>query len=313
MPDSRSGWRAGTRVFVNVGCLSRLDGSKPDGSGKKKALHFAIQFALDDKIPGISAEGPRRSALQIRFERTGEPAAFLPASIRQKIAARRTIFETRFAENPVTDIPALPRLRHLPNGAEPFLNGDPLDPLDPDGKHGKPTAFPENSARVLIGMRHNGAGNAFLAGGIEDIRLHGRALTGRRGRTLVPPGSGRAAAGEVEKLLTPEQRRERDSLLAQLATLRTALGQVAANPTQPTRCMFGGSSRPIRWNRSGSLGGKPGHRNEHGGRGGRFHRHIGRMVPRIAANLRRGAAAESQRARARARRITQPLRPIRFT
>jgi hypothetical protein len=82
-------------------------------------------------------------------------------------------------------------------------------------------------------------------------------------------------------------------------------------PTQPTHCMFGGSSRPIRWNRSGSLGGKPGHRNEHGGK--RVHRHIGRMVPRIAANLRRGAAAESQRARARARRITQPLRPIRFT
>lgn len=107
-----------------------------------------------------------------------------------------------------------------------FRNGESYGAsYTPEGEHGKPRQFQENSARVLIGMRHSGGSNGFFAGEIEEARLHGRALAADEVADSFRQGPGWPSAAEAERLLTPEQRRDRDTLLARIATLRASFVQ----------------------------------------------------------------------------------------
>src|SRR5262249_50255199 len=85
-------------------------------------------------------------------------------------------------------------------------------------------------SRVLFGLRHTGGGNAFFAGEIEEARLYDRALTAAE-----VAASARAAGLTVplERVLaawTPEQRRRRETAVAEVGRLREELKAAEAVP-----------------------------------------------------------------------------------
>src|SRR5262249_48130149 len=79
--------------------------------------------------------------------------------------------------------------------------------------------YPAADARVLIGKRHTGGGNAFFAGDVAEARLYDRALTAGEGAASFRAGPGKARPDT----LTPEQRRQRDEILRELTPLRESL------------------------------------------------------------------------------------------
>jgi hypothetical protein len=79
--------------------------------------------------------------------------------------------------------------------------------------------YPAADARVLIGKRHTGGGNAFFAGEVAEARLYDRALTAAEVAASFRAGPGKAPPDA----LTPEQRRQRDELLRELSALRESL------------------------------------------------------------------------------------------
>ncbi len=86
--------------------------------------------------------------------------------------------------------------------------------------------FGGGTARVLLGLRHKGAGSGFFAGEIEEARLYDRALTAEE-----VAGSFRAGAvpvitpEQVVAALSPEQRERRAALTAEIAKLRAAASE----------------------------------------------------------------------------------------
>src|SRR5205807_1933622 len=62
---------------------------------------------------------------------------------------------------------------------------------------GEPLAFGAGEARVLLGLRHKGAGSGFFAGDIEEARLYDRALTAEEVAASFLAGPG--------PVITPEQ------------------------------------------------------------------------------------------------------------
>jgi hypothetical protein len=92
---------------------------------------------------------------------------------------------------------------------------------------GKPVTFAARGARVLIGMRHTGGGNAFFEGAVAEARLHDRALTAAEVAASFRAGPSLPPLAEALKALTPEERTERDRLAAEVARAR---GLVAAAP-----------------------------------------------------------------------------------
>ncbi len=93
----------------------------------------------------------------------------------------------------------------------------------PSGENATLRTFTEKSARVVLGMRHTGGGNAFLAGEIEEARIYERALSAREIKAWFDAGPGLVAAAEIARALTPEQRTERQQLVANIASRRAAL------------------------------------------------------------------------------------------
>jgi hypothetical protein len=126
-----------------------------------------------------------------------------------------------------------------------YRNGQPYG-----ASYAKPPLleFPAHAARVLLGLRHKGAGNGFFTGEIEEARLYDRALTPEQiaasFRAGTPPF---VSAEQVTAALTPEQRDERRSLAEKLEALRAramphaaggelwvaALKDAGANPRNP--------------------------------------------------------------------------------
>lgn len=81
--------------------------------------------------------------------------------------------------------------------------------------------FPADGARVLLGLRHKGAGNGYFAGEVEEARLYDRALTAEEVATSFRAGTPPFVTPEqIAAALTPEQRAERAALESQLATLK---------------------------------------------------------------------------------------------
>src|SRR5207247_8878202 len=59
-----------------------------------------------------------------------------------------------------------------------YRNGLPYsDPYTPTGERAGLQTYAANDARVLLGLRHTGAGNGYLAGDIDEARLYDRRLS----------------------------------------------------------------------------------------------------------------------------------------
>jgi len=88
--------------------------------------------------------------------------------------------------------------------------------------------FEAGKARVLIGLRHQGAGKGFFAGEIKEARLYDRALTAAEVAASFRAGEIPAVTPEqIAAALTPEQGARRSAIAAEIETLRA---QIAANP-----------------------------------------------------------------------------------
>jgi hypothetical protein len=125
-----------------------------------------------------------------------------------------------------------------------YRNGIPYgEAYGPAGANATLRTYPANESRVLIGLRHTGAGNGFLAGEVAEARLYDRALTTAEVAASFRAGVIDVPLAEVLKALSPEQRQKRDQSLAALKRERAALAALppalglayAANPVKPER------------------------------------------------------------------------------
>ncbi len=97
------------------------------------------------------------------------------------------------------------------------------DAYIPTGTGGALRTYAASEARVLIGLRHTGAGNGFLSGEVAEARLYGRALSAAEVAASFRAGPTGVAPAELLKALTPEQRERRERLIADLARESVAL------------------------------------------------------------------------------------------
>ncbi len=122
-----------------------------------------------------------------------------------------------------------------------YRNGAPYgEPYVPTGENGTLRTYHARESRVLLGWRHTGSGNSFLAGEIEEARLYDRALSAeeialsaRSGGTLL------ITTSDMLTALTAEQRLQRDALFTELQREREVFKTI---PTVPL--VYGAISRP---------------------------------------------------------------------
>jgi hypothetical protein len=119
----------------------------------------------------------------------------------------------------------------------------------PEGAPAGLQSYAAQEAHVLFGLRHTGAANGFLTGEIEEARLYDRPLSAAEVRVSFQAGVSRIPLEAVLAALTQPQRRERDTLLAELARQREALRALPALPIayaangrqpEPTRVLLRG-------------------------------------------------------------------------
>jgi hypothetical protein len=125
-----------------------------------------------------------------------------------------------------------------------YRNGVPYgEAYGPAGPNATLRTYPAHESRVLIGLRHTGAANGFLAGEVAEARLYDRALSAAEVAASFRAGVSDVPLADVLKALTPEQREKRDQSLAALAKERAALAALppplglayVANGTRPER------------------------------------------------------------------------------
>jgi hypothetical protein len=100
----------------------------------------------------------------------------------------------------------------------------------PEGPSASLRTYPRAAARVLIGLRHAGAANGFLAGEIEEARLYDRALEPEEVAASFRAGPLRIAPEEVARRLSPAERSRREALEEEGASLRAALEAIPPAP-----------------------------------------------------------------------------------
>jgi hypothetical protein len=123
-----------------------------------------------------------------------------------------------------------------------FRNGKPYgEPYKPVGQDATLRTYPAAESQILFGMRHFGGANAFLAGEIEEARLYDRALSAIEVEASFQASVQAAGLPEILAALTADQRKQRESAVAELVKLKTLREQAAvirefvygANPRQP--------------------------------------------------------------------------------
>ncbi|MGB8170769.1 MAG: DUF1553 domain-containing protein [Chthoniobacteraceae bacterium] len=111
-----------------------------------------------------------------------------------------------------------------------YRNGQPYG-----ASYAKPPLleFAAKEARVLLGLRHKGAGSGFFAGEIEEARLYDRALTAEEVtasfRAGTPPF---VSAEQITAALTAAQREERSVLEKKLSALKSRASPQAVGGEQ---------------------------------------------------------------------------------
>jgi hypothetical protein len=108
-----------------------------------------------------------------------------------------------------------------------YRNGAPYgEPYVPSGPNAALQTFAPGKSTLLFGLRHSGAGNGFLAGEIEEVRLYDRALSA--GEILASARSTNLPTVTPEELVRAmgTERQRREALRAEAAELRQALKSV---------------------------------------------------------------------------------------
>ena len=95
----------------------------------------------------------------------------------------------------------------------------------PAGEGKELQTFAEKSARVLLGQRHTGGGNAFFAGEIEEARIYDHALSAKEVEVSFTAGPGLISPAAIAQALTKEQRLNRAQLTNEIASQRAALAK----------------------------------------------------------------------------------------
>ena len=92
------------------------------------------------------------------------------------------------------------------------------------GESYKPAAplqtFPAGESYILLGLRHPGAGNGFLAGEVQQAALYDRALNDEEIAKAYRAGSGAVSLQEMLARLTPEESAQREAALRELQRLQ---------------------------------------------------------------------------------------------
>lgn len=107
-----------------------------------------------------------------------------------------------------------------------YRNGVPygFPYLSTGDEHAKLQSYAAGSARVLLGMRHTGGGNAFLAGEIESAALYDRALNGKEIENSFAAGPLRTSAHDLATTRKQDQE-ERSELSKKLEGKRHELAK----------------------------------------------------------------------------------------
>jgi cytochrome c553 len=110
----------------------------------------------------------------------------------------------------------------------------------PVGQNAGLQTYAAGTARLLLGLRHTGAGNGFVAGEIEEARLYNRALTADEVAASFRAGVSRIPLDQILAALSAEERKQHAALLRELRRQREALSAAhplplvyAANPRPP--------------------------------------------------------------------------------
>lgn len=110
----------------------------------------------------------------------------------------------------------------------------------PAGDQGALRTFPASESEILLGLRHNGAGNGFLNGEIEEARVYDAALGADEIAASFRTGIARLSQEEVQSSLTPEENQRYDRAQGTVTARRAALNAIgpvplayAANPVEP--------------------------------------------------------------------------------
>lgn len=133
-----------------------------------------------------------------------------------------------------TDLVHLAIVYHPDHRIALYRNGMPYGTsYTPSGPQGTLRTFPAHAARVILGLRHTGGGNPYFAGAIEEARLYDQALSPEDIAASHHAGPGWITHDQILAAFTPDQRAERDQLLADLERQQAAFAR--AFPDYPQR------------------------------------------------------------------------------
>lgn len=109
-----------------------------------------------------------------------------------------------------------------------FRNGEPY------GAAYTPSAalrtFPAGQSHVIIGLRHKGAGNGFLRGGVRQAAIYDRALDPGEVRLAYRSGGKELAREQVLAALSGAERAEHEKLSAQIKQTKRAIEAAGVSP-----------------------------------------------------------------------------------
>lgn len=112
-----------------------------------------------------------------------------------------------------------------------YRNGQPYAPAyRPPGTVGELQDYQAGEARVLLGQRHTGGGNAYLSGEIEEARLYDRALTAEEIADSYRSSPTTISREAIVAALTDEQRQRHGVLLAEVKQYRELLEAIEPAP-----------------------------------------------------------------------------------
>ena len=100
----------------------------------------------------------------------------------------------------------------------------------PSGANATLRTYKPQESRVLIGLRHTGSNNGYLAGEIEEARLYSQALNEKEVAESFQQRSSRNLPGRNASGFDPEQRNQRERLLAEARIATRLLKAMPAIP-----------------------------------------------------------------------------------
>ncbi|MBP62680.1 MAG: hypothetical protein CMJ62_14265 [Planctomycetaceae bacterium] len=140
--------------------------------------------------------------------------------------SRTKDFPESFEETVTDELLHLVMVYQLDGNTTLYRNGQPYGQPYRKGK----ATFPREKSSVLFGLRHLPVGgNRYLSVSIDQARLYDRALTLKEVQAAAAGRGSFVTTAELIAAMTPEQQRERESLIASVAARSGELASVPAN------------------------------------------------------------------------------------